>query len=576
MPERRLDLVLAVAGRRLRLRAVARAVGFALAPAGGIGVAVVVVGRLAAVPRPVVAAAGLVAASAVVAGAAGIALVARGLDRRSTALLVDRLGGTDEVAVTALHVRASEDPNRDAILARVHALPDPRRLLAVRVPRVAWFAVVPAVLAALALAFVPPLVAWPGWGTGDPAVTREGERLDQRLAELGASTPEGAAVPEDLAAIRDDARALADDLSDGALSSDEAREQLDGLEDRLAAFERKLEPSSDLLDDLEQAARALDQGSTDALAEALRDRDLAAAGAAAEDLAASLAEATPEERARAAEALDRAGEALKGASDPSLKRAGEALGEAASQMASGRSEAADDGEGDGASGPGRPDAGQPGGRPLSQAEAKALGEQLAAANEAGARLARDEAALERSQQLNGALEGARQRLGGDARVSAGHMAGAGQGEEGPPGSGDGPGGAASPDHRADGASTAAGQGGHTWEDQGEFSGQAHGDGADGDRMSDRQGGQHVDDFQRLYDRMRLQDADALLAGVGGQIDDRGHVDQLPIRITSGDEDAQVGTAQIPAEYRAQAAEAIDAEPIPPAYEQAVKRYFDVR
>ncbi|MEZ4235056.1 MAG: hypothetical protein R3F59_02615 [Myxococcota bacterium] len=76
--------------------------------------------------------------------------------------------------------------------------------------------------------------------------------------------------------------------------------------------------------------------------------------------------------------------------------------------------------------------------------------------------------------------------------------------------------------------------------------------------------------------MRLKNAHSLLAGADGQLDDRGQVDQLPIRITTGDEDAATGSVEIPAGYRDEAAEAIEAEPVPPAYEQAVKQYFDVK
>jgi hypothetical protein len=589
----RIERALAATRRRLRLRSVTRAVAAAAHPALLLAIGIAVVGRLLALPRPLIGLAALVAVSGIVAAAAAVGMLVRGLDRRSLALLVDRLGGTDETVLTALHVAEAggADPNRDAILDRFERLSlAPRELLPVRPPRHLRWVPLEALVAALCLALVPPVLTWPFGGSAGP-VAREAERLEERLAELEADQPEGVVLPED---IERELAELADDLRDGDLTADEARERMAELQEQLETFEQRLAPSADLLRDLEQAAQQLQGEGTERLSDALRDGDMAAAAEAARDLSESLAEATPEERQRAAEALQQAGEALKQSPDPSLQRAGEAMRSAGQQVADASSDASQPAAGDRAGNPG-PD-GKPGSEPaggpqgaqssgsgLSPQQAAQLAQELQQAQSLGQQLAQDQAALQRSQALNGALEGSRQRLGGDPQVAGGESSsGRGQGQGEPSGqgqsSGDGDGqgtgaGQGDPNGSA-GAANGVGTSGHTWEDQGEFSGGS----SEGprDRFSDRRGGTHVDDFEKLYQEMRLAGAQSLLAGVDGQVDDQGHVDQLPIRITTGDEDATAPSVEMPAAFRDQAVEAIEAEPVPPAYEQAVKRYFDVR
>ena len=264
------------------------------------------------------------------------------------------------------------------------------------------------------------------------------------------------------------------------------------------------------------------------------------------------------------------GEAMKSAGKPADPAAsqlpgGQPLGGAPQPGTSGT-------PGEGSPSQGSPSQGGPSGGGMSPEQAQALATELARAQQLGRQLANDQAALQRSQALNGALEGARQRLGGEAQVAGGQASqgqgspGAGDGRE--PGSGTGagaPGGG--------GVGTGAGTSGHTWEDEGESRG---GGGPAEDRFTDRRGGRHVDDFQQLYDELRLAGAQSLLAGTEGQIDEQGRIDQLPIRITTGDEDAATPSVQIPAAWRDEAVEAIEAEPVPPAYEEAVKQYFDVR
>ena len=580
----RLDRTLNTARRRLRLRAVVRTVAAAAHPALWTALAVAVVGRLAGAPLLAVALAALTVAAAGLAIGAAIGLATGGIDRRAVALLVDRLGGTDETVLTAVHVAgASGDPNRDAILARFDALDlAPAALIPVRVPRHLRWAAPEAALVALALALVPPLGlgAWP-WSPAASEVVQEGQRLEERLAEL-AEEPTAPALPE---AIEREVAELAEALQDEELSAEDARDRLQDLQDRLAEHDERLAPSSDLLQDLEQAARALDQAATDKLSEALQQGDLGAAAEAAQDLSEALAEASPEDRARAAEALNQAGEALSKSADPQLQRVGEAMKSAgqpadpaASQLPGGQplggapQPGTSGTPGEGSPSQGSPSQGGPSGGGMSPEQAQALATELARAQQLGRQLANDQAALQRSQALNGALEGARQRLGGEAQVAGGQASqgqgspGAGDGRE--PGSGTGagaPGGG--------GVGTGAGTSGHTWEDEGESRG---GGGPAEDRFTDRRGGRHVDDFQQLYDELRLAGAQSLLAGTEGQIDEQGRIDQLPIRITTGDEDAATPSVQIPAAWRDEAVEAIEAEPVPPAYEEAVKQYFDVR
>ncbi|MEQ1505203.1 MAG: hypothetical protein ABMB14_23420 [Myxococcota bacterium] len=584
---RAVERTVARARVRLRLRAMVRAGAIGVHLGAAAAIAAIVAARLIALPWPMALAMAAVAGSVPLALATAVGWLRRGLDRRSVALLVDRLGATDELVLTALHVSVPggpDDPNRASILGRVasNRLPDPRVLFPIRVPRHLRWTAAELVVAAVALFAVPPAVDLPRWLGGPPdPVEAEAERLEQRIDAAG---DDGAALPDTLRREVDD---TVRDLADGDLSPAEAERRLAELQDRVAAFEKSLAPSADLLDDLAKAARALDAEATDALGQALEDGDLDRAADAARDLSTSLSEASPAERARAAESLKDAGEALRQSADPSLQRAGEAMEQAGEELASNPSAGSPSGSPSaGTPSPESPPGsegsqGSEGSGGLTPAQAQELGEQLAQAKALGEKLASDRKALEQSQQLNGALEGSRQRLGGSPQVADGSMSGSpndgqtGDGEGAPgPGDGTGPTG----DGRngqgvgQDGQGASVGTG-HTWEDQGESGSSAATSGAEG-RQSDRKGGTHVDDFQKLYEGLRLKGAESLLAGVEGRIDEQGRIDQLPVRITTGDEDAAAATVTLPAQYREAATEAIESEVIPPAYEQAVKQYFD--
>ncbi len=587
----RVERTLQQARRRLRLRrlvsisGVAAHVGSWLAAAVGFGVGLLlgwVAGVLVAVGLFLV----------IVAIAATGAALWPGLSRRELALLADQALGTDELLITALHLHEVDDPRREAILAQVDAAPQsPRDLLTalpVRTPRHLMAAPVAWALLGVLLWFAPSTLG-PLLGTGeasDDPVVQEGDRLADRLEQL--NDDPGITLPDEL---EREVAALADEMSGDELSPEEALQRLDDLQAQLEAFQDRLEPSHDLLEDLEQAAEAL--GASDAtrdLSEALANGDLDAAADTARDLSEALSESTPAEQQRAADAMQQAGEQLQQSADPSVKQAGEALSRAGDQaQASAQSGASSEGGNPSASGQ----------SPLSPQQAQDLAEQLQQARQAGEQLQHDKQALDRAQKLNGAMEASRQRLGGDAGVDQGASSQGEQGQEGGEGEGggqqgEGEGGQGEGHSEGEGdadgegegegvgagagvggqAGTGAGQG-HTWEDEGEFNGNPPPPGSsDADGDSKRAEGEHIDDFEKFYAGARLEGADSLLASVEDEIDEDGVIDTLPTRLTSGDEQASAPIVELPSAYREAAAAAIEGEQIPPGYRDAVKRYFD--
>jgi hypothetical protein len=348
---------------------------------------------------------------------------------------------------------------------------------------------------------------------------------------------EGVLLPEPLEQQVED---LGDALQGKDLSPEEARRRIEELQQQLAAFASELETSRALMHDLETAARALDASPTEALSRALSEGELGEAGEAARALSEKLSDASPAERARAAKSLGEAGRALQSSSDPELARTGDGFSRASDAL------------------------GDPGG--LSQTGAEGLASDLEAADGLGDRLRRDAGALDRARSLEGALEGARQRLGGSPTVARGTS------PDGTPSSAPGDAGEGLGKPGAEPQTSSPGAEGHTWEERSAVG--ATGSPGNDVRQSARTGGAHADDFERLYEGLRLDDATARLARIEGAVDRNGQVDQLPIRITGDAETAAAPTVTLPARYRAQAAEAIDAEPIPPAYGEAVKQYFD--
>lgn len=115
--------------------------------------------------------------------------------------------------------------------------------------------------------------------------------------------------------------------------------------------------------------------------------------------------------------------------------------------------------------------------------------------------------------------------------------------------------------------------GHTWEDQGQGTAPTSGH-LDADRQSARDAGREVDDFERLYDPLRMTGANGLLTSVDGQVDENGQIDTLPTRITGGDETATAPLLTLPEQYREARDEALASERIPPGYRDAVRTYFN--
>ncbi len=114
--------------------------------------------------------------------------------------------------------------------------------------------------------------------------------------------------------------------------------------------------------------------------------------------------------------------------------------------------------------------------------------------------------------------------------------------------------------------------GHTWEETGPRpEGGAHMDAwREGDSASDWE-----EEFQDLYDAQRLRDTDTLLTSARGRVDEDGHIDTLPIRLSPGDgEQVRVPELDMPEAYRQAAADALQDEAIPPGYREQVKQYFD--
>jgi hypothetical protein len=187
----------------------------------------------------------------------------------------------------------------------------------------------------------------------------------------------------------------------------------------------------------------------------------------------------------------------------------------------------------------------------------------------GERLERDREKLEQARQMQGAVQGAQERMGGpDGEGSTGQGAGEGEGE----GEGEGGQGVAMEQGMGGGAGAGAG---HTWEDEGEFTAeQAFQDGAAQTREGGGEEAEHIDDFEQFYAPHRIDDAQALLAAEEGSLDEGGQIDTLVTRLTESDETAERPTLQLPDTYREAATEAIEAERIPPAYREAVKAYFE--
>ena len=596
--------LIAAARRRIRRRHVLRA-----AVVGGwfgVGLAVVALGvsrlwwPLPAVP-PWTVAVGLAAAAVIVGAIVG--RMRPILSERELALLIDRALGTDEVLVTLLHLEESGKAPpavQQDLERRVATLPSVARGVQAGPPRHAWLVPVAAVLAALLL-LVPQREAATAAGSQDTDLTdveQEAERLEDALEDI---SEEGEDVlPEDIQEGMDE---LMKDLEDGKLSKEEAQERIAELQEELAEWEESLEEATtEDSEALEEAADALREGDAgdqateeamEQLADALEEQDMEAAADAVESLQDKLEGASSEQQEKLGEALERAGEALKGAGSEDLKSAGDALEQAGQQM---QEQAGQQGEGD--------SQGEQAGDSARETLDK-LREQLGEGSDLAERMKRDQERLKKSQEVNGALEASRQRMGGEAGVEEGE-----QGEQAQQGGPCTPedmaagrcvnasGEPCTPDDMAAGNCTRATSGGsgggepgvglgggmpgeegpatagtgHTWEDEGTHD--TVGGHQDENRQNGRTEGELADDFESFYDPVRMEGAEGLVTKVEGKIDEDGHIDSLPTRRTDGDETAKVRLLDVPDQYVDAADEALANERVPPGYRDAVKDYFD--
>ena len=204
-----------------------------------------------------------------------------------------------------------------------------------------------------------------------------------------------------------------------------------------------------------------------------------------------------------------------------------------------------------------------------------LSQQLRQAQSAAQQARQDAQRLEQSQRVNGALEASQQRLGQQSGVSEGQ----GQGQQGQQGQAQGQGAGQGQGH-GQGQGQAVTQGnpasragnGHTWEDEGTYD--SNGSHQDANRNTSRTTGQDIDDFEQFYAPVRMDGAETLTAGVDGTIDEDGHVDELPSRLTGSTERSEGTLLSVPDQYREAADQALNAERVPPGYRDVVKRYFD--
>lgn len=536
------------AALRLGLRAAVGggSVGLWIGTAGAAGLAVArIVGW---VPWYVAVPGGVIALVVPALIGAGIGVWQHHLPRRERALLVDRVVGSDEALVTAIH--QLEATGRTEALHALDTTPAKvRAALPIGAPRHAPWSLAAAALVAAALLALPRIhVSLPKGPVDDPIVA-EGIELREALQK-----PEAIVLPEELRSQADD---LAEALIDQELDAEEAAKRLEELQQAIEQFQQQLEPSTNLLEELEEAAKELDAPALDHLSDALAQADMGGAGQAAEALTEAMEQATPEQRQQAAQQLQEAGERMQQSSDPGVQELGEAMQQTGEAMEQGQGQEQDGGQG------------STGGQenPLSPEEAQQLRDALERQKELGERLQQDRERLQQSQELSGAAEGAQERLGGQPQAGEGPSGdedGEGEGQE-----------AGVAQNGAGGAGSGAGSDGHTWEDEGEFDADSN-EGlpvGGGDFEPDANQGEHIDDFEKFYAAARLDGAEPVLASEQGQIRD-GRVDVLVTRLTGSDEEAYAPQMEIPASYQQEAVEAIETETIPPAYREAVKTYFD--
>lgn len=521
------------------------------------------------------------------------------------ALLIDRLLGSQEIAITALGLRDAprDGPLAHQVVADAEALLDGsaaeiRSRLPLTPPRHLRFLPLGLLLLA-AMTFLPraPVRETPAGPAGE--LEAEAERLEQRKEQLEQELD--TALPEDLEAEFAD---LLDAMKDGSINKSDAAAQAQELADKLDAHARQgsaseAEALRDAADDLKAADPELAQDLEDALSEA----DLEEAQEAVERMRERMEQASPAERERAAREMERAAEnamksplpglggALKSEAGMLRKQQGGGQGEQQQAGADGGQQAGGQGNqqqggqqqggeqgqqqggqgsqqqgsqgqqggqqgqqqggGQQAGGQGQQQGGEQGGEGGGQGGGQGLSEYLQQLQEQGLGgdgLAQEEAQSQMNQQMEQALGGAAGRLGGMDGATGNQ--GQGKGSK---------------------ASWGAGSE-HSAQDEGTYdtSGMAH---QDMDRQVNGETSDWVVPFDQDHAPERLQGVNAVASTVDVPLGE-GPVDVEHFRLSGSEERSGQALIQAPAGYREAAEEAIDGEGIPRAYRDQVKTYFD--
>lgn len=476
---------------------------------------------------------------------------------RDLALKLDQTLGTHELHLTAVWLASGDGPSADEpsaqqVWQRLKTV-NRAQLLPIGEPmdwRPLGLLVAALIVAAGLWSRAPWIPPAPAAVDASSPIAQEGQRLAEQLEEP--SEIAESLSPE----IRQELAELADEMIREELDIDEAQQRLEDLRNALSA-----EGAEDALDLLEDAAEALDDDLTAALADALAQGDPQAAEEAARALEARLQEASAEQKQHAAQALQQAAQRLSSSQDPTQQAAAQSMQHAAESLAEGGSESG-----------------------LTPQQRQDLQQALKHAQELSKQAQAHREAMRQSQELNGALQQAQQRLeaasengNGEAQPGPGdegsersnsNSSGEGQGE-----GGDG-GGTETGAGQATAQQAGAGKLEHTWEDQGEFTHptdtRLNGDRVDSTRTDP---GQTVDDFERFYKAVRMEGARSVVTSTESHLDESGQMDVISTRLTSGDESASAAVA-MPQTYREAAEAAMSSEPIPPGYRDTIRTYFD--
>jgi hypothetical protein len=533
--------------------------------------------------------------------AAGVAIWRFRAGREDLALLVDKVLGTDEVAVTALGLSGAgptrPSPLVPVVLAEAESAlsgagVELRQQLRLRWPRhLRWLPL--ALLAVAAMTFLPrvPIPEKPAGPAGD--LEAEADRLEQRKDQLEREL--GAELPDD---VDEALTELIEAMKSGSIGRSDAAEKAEELSDRLDDYAASQgDGAAQALRDAAESLERADPELAEDLKDALDQGDLDAAQEAVERMRERMEQKSPQERERAARELEKAAEQAMKSPMPGLGGAlqGEAnrlrqqrggqgnqqgqQGQQGGQQAGGQgnqgsqqggqqqggqqqgSQGGQQGQQSGgqqgqggsqtAGGQGSQQGGESGQEGGGQGGGQGLSEYLDQLDQQGLGgdgLAQDEAQSQLNQEMEQALGGAAGRLG--------EMEGA----TGNQGAGDG-----------EGASWGAGRS-HTDEDGGNYdtAGVGH---QDMNRQIEGRTSDWVAPFDQQHAPERLEGIEAVATTVDVALGE-GPVDVETFRLSGSSERSAAGLVQAPAGYREAAEEAIQGEGIPRAYRDQVKEYFD--